>query len=85
VRALLRRIRGRAESIAGDVTLQMGKPIAEARREATTAIDRARYMMSVAPDALADVALPPKTGFERFIEKVPLGVVLDIALGTIRC
>jgi len=42
-------------------------------------LDRARYMMSIAPEALRPVELPPKPGFERRIEKVPVGVVLDIA------
>src|SRR5262249_2158594 len=61
------------------VVRQMGKPIAEARREVATMLDRARYMMSIAEEALAPVELPEKTGFERRIEKVPVGVVLDIA------
>jgi acyl-CoA reductase-like NAD-dependent aldehyde dehydrogenase len=69
----------RAEQIASDVVRQMGKPIAEARREVTTTLDRARYMMSIAAEALAPIELPEKPGFERRIEKVPVGVVLDIA------
>jgi acyl-CoA reductase-like NAD-dependent aldehyde dehydrogenase len=69
----------RADDIARDVVRQMGKPIAEARREVATMIDRARYMMSVAPVALAPIELPPKEGFERRIERTPIGVVLDIA------
>ena len=39
---------------------------------------RARHMMSIAEESLADVVLPPKDGFERRIVKEPLGVVLDL-------
>jgi len=69
----------RAETIARDVTVQMGKPIVQSRAEVRTAVDRARYMMQIAPEMLADIQLPAVPGFERSIERVPVGVVLDIA------
>jgi len=68
-----------AESIATDITRQMGKPITQARGELRTMIDRARYMMSIAERELAPSPLPEKEGFERWIERVPVGVVLDVA------
>jgi acyl-CoA reductase-like NAD-dependent aldehyde dehydrogenase len=67
------------ERIAREVTLQMGKPLAQARGEAKTTLHRARTMMSLAPDALRDEALPPVPGFHRFIRHEPVGVVLDIS------
>lgn len=44
-------------------------------------VDRAKYMLSIAPKALADVSLvdTDKPGFKRYIKRTPLGVVLVIA------
>jgi acyl-CoA reductase-like NAD-dependent aldehyde dehydrogenase len=73
------RFRGQKETIARDVTRQMGKPIAEARREVDTCCARAEYMLSIAERALAPDILPGKEPFQLRIEHVPHGVVLDIA------
>src|ERR1051326_5789320 len=51
------------EQIALDITRQMGKPLAQARREVDTALDRAQTMLRLAPGALADDTLPSKEGF----------------------
>jgi acyl-CoA reductase-like NAD-dependent aldehyde dehydrogenase len=67
------------ERIARDVTGQMGKPISQSRGEISTAIDRARCMIELAPQCLADEPLDARGGFERVIQKRPVGVVLDIA------
>jgi acyl-CoA reductase-like NAD-dependent aldehyde dehydrogenase len=67
------------EPIARDITGQMGKPLVQARREVDTMVERARYMASIAEEALADEVLPAKPGFFRKIAREPLGVVLDIA------
>jgi acyl-CoA reductase-like NAD-dependent aldehyde dehydrogenase len=77
--AVLDRFREQREEIAREVSLQMGKPIAEARGELDTMLGRAEHMLSIAADSLAPEPLPPVEGFERRIEHVPLGVVLDIA------
>lgn len=68
-----------AEEIARDVTLQMGKPIQEARGEVKTLLARARFMLSIAEKELAPETVPGKPGFALRIEHAPLGVVLDIA------
>ncbi|HXN83984.1 MAG TPA: aldehyde dehydrogenase family protein [Myxococcales bacterium] len=68
-----------AERIAREVTLQMGKPLSQARAEVRTAVARARTMMSIAPQALADEPLDAVPGFTRFIRHDPIGVVLDIS------
>jgi acyl-CoA reductase-like NAD-dependent aldehyde dehydrogenase len=71
--------RAMADTVALEITRQMGKPLREARNEIHTMIDRAETMCRLAPGALADEPLPPKDGFTRFIRHEPLGVVLDIA------
>lgn len=68
-----------AEEIACEITLQMGKPIAEARGEVKTLFARAEYMISIAKDTLAPEIVPAKPGFSLRIEQAPLGVVYNIA------
>lgn len=68
----------RLDQIASDVTRQMGKPLSQARGEVKGMAGRWRHMQEIAEDALADVILPPREGFERRIAKEPLGVVLDL-------
>ena len=70
--------RSMKESVALDITRQMGKPLGQARREVDTMLDRAETMVRLAPGSLQDDMLPPKEGFRRFIRHEPLGVVLDI-------
>src|SRR6266446_4840910 len=79
VQAGLQRFRARADEIAREVTLQMGKPIREARREVQTLFERAEHMMAIAAETLAPEVLPAREGLHRRIEHAPLGVVLDIA------
>jgi acyl-CoA reductase-like NAD-dependent aldehyde dehydrogenase len=69
----------RREEVARDISRQMGKPIAEARGEVGTCAARALYMASIAEETLADERLPEKAGFERFVAREPLGVVVDVA------
>ncbi|ACY16524.1 aldehyde dehydrogenase family protein [Haliangium ochraceum] len=66
------------EDVEREVSLQMGKPLGEARGELSTFLDRAAHLLAIAPQALAADILPEKPGFERRIEHVPLGVVLNI-------
>lgn len=69
----------RKDEIAREITLQMGRPIAHAPGEVRGLEERARYMLEIAPAALADVDPGPKDGFARFIRREPLGVVLTVA------
>lgn len=75
----LKRFRQLSENIARDVTLQMGKPLGQARSECKGVLERAEYMISIAEETLAPDLLPPKEGFRRRIEHVPLGVVFNVA------
>lgn len=65
--------------IANELCWQMGRPIRYAAGEVNSFADRARYMISVADDALALVHASGKAGFIRYISREPAGVVLVIA------
>lgn len=66
------------DSIAADITRMMGKPLRQARNEVGGMAKRARHMIAIARESLADTVLPPLEGFERRIERVPLGVVFSL-------
>jgi acyl-CoA reductase-like NAD-dependent aldehyde dehydrogenase len=65
--------------IATEITWQMGRPIRYTPGEVGGFEERARYMIEVAPQMLADVEVGEKAGFTRFIRRTPLGVVFVIA------
>ena len=67
------------ETIARDITLQMGKPIRQSRNEVKGMIHRAEVCCDLAEAALMDIVLPEAEGLQRFIKREPLGVVLNIA------
>jgi acyl-CoA reductase-like NAD-dependent aldehyde dehydrogenase len=69
---------GRAEA-AHELTLQMGRPIAQAPGELSGFESRAQAMLALAPSALAEVRPPLKPGFSRFIRREPVGPVLVLA------
>jgi acyl-CoA reductase-like NAD-dependent aldehyde dehydrogenase len=69
----------RGDAIAEEISWQMGRPLASAPGEVRGLEERARYMIDIAPQALADVRTTDKTGFTRFIRREPLGVVLTVA------
>jgi acyl-CoA reductase-like NAD-dependent aldehyde dehydrogenase len=70
---------GKRDEIAREITLQMGRPLASSPGEVGGTEERARHMIAIAPEALAEVDVGPKQGFRRFIRREPLGVVLTIA------
>jgi acyl-CoA reductase-like NAD-dependent aldehyde dehydrogenase len=74
----LAKMEANAETIAQDITKQMGKPLSQSRGEVKGMAGRWRHMTSIAKEALADIVLPAKDGFDRRIAKEPLGVVLDL-------
>jgi acyl-CoA reductase-like NAD-dependent aldehyde dehydrogenase len=69
----------RKAEIAEELTWQMGRPISQAPGEVGGFEERARHMISIAADALADLHPGEKEGFTRYIKREPLGVVFIIA------
>ena len=101
-RAFVDALCSRTDEIAREITMQMGRPIAQTPGELRGFAERANYMIGIAQEvnggkvktnnlfsmvyinfslsqALADTPADPLEGYERFIRRVPLGVVLTIA------
>lgn len=79
VRAGLQWFEADRAAIAMDITRQMGKPVSQSENELKGFFERAEWLADAAEGVLAPEGLPPKSGFVRRIEHVPLGVVLIIA------
>ncbi len=69
----------RKGEIAEELTRQMGRPLRYTPGEVGGFEARARHMIAIAPDALQDVAPPAQSGFNRFIRRDALGVMLVVA------
>ena len=69
-----------ADALAKELTLQMGRPLAHTPLEIKRGFhERAQYMCGVSEATLSDIRTEPKDGFQRFIRREPLGVVLVVA------
>src|SRR5262245_33673129 len=74
--AICRRTAGlmieRADDIGTELSWQIGRPIAQSPFEIRRGFqERARYMIDVAAQSLADVVMEHKEGFRRFIRREP--------------
>jgi acyl-CoA reductase-like NAD-dependent aldehyde dehydrogenase len=69
----------KANDIAAEITWQMGRPIRHTPGEVRGFEERARYMLALAPEALAALNPGDRAGFRRRIKRVPLGVVAVVA------
>lgn len=65
--------------LATELSWMMGRPIRFAAGEIRGFVERATYMADIAEETLADLQMPAKEGFKRFIRREPLGVSLVIA------
>ena len=69
-----------AQEIGEELTWQMGRPIRYTPFELSKGFkERAEYMIEIAATTLADVYIPQKAGFQRFIQRDPLGMILVLA------
>ncbi|MBI1318721.1 MAG: aldehyde dehydrogenase family protein [Candidatus Hydrogenedens sp.] len=62
-----------------ELAWQMGRPVRYGLGEVRGFEERARKMIALAPEALADLGMPEKPGFQRFIRRTPIGVLLTVA------
>jgi acyl-CoA reductase-like NAD-dependent aldehyde dehydrogenase len=67
------------DEIVPELAWQMGRPVRYGAGELRGFEERARYMIGIAERALANIDPGPKDGFQRWIKREPLGVVLTIA------
>jgi len=67
------------DAIGEELTRQMGRPIRYTPGEINGLEARARHMIAIAGEALADVTPSAIDGFTRYIKREPVGVVLVIA------
>jgi acyl-CoA reductase-like NAD-dependent aldehyde dehydrogenase len=72
-------LEAKRDALALELTWQMGRPVRYASSEISGTLDRARYMIGIAADALAAVDPGPRPGFERYVRREPLGVVFVVA------
>ena len=67
------------DALALELTMQMGRPLIHTPGEVTGFETRARAMLALAPDALAPIVPSVQSGFDRYITREALGVVLVLA------
>ena len=80
VRRMIEWCVARADGLGAELSWQMGRPVSQAPGELKRGFqERALYMCGLAEETLSDIAIPEKPGFQRFIRREPLGVVLVVA------
>jgi acyl-CoA reductase-like NAD-dependent aldehyde dehydrogenase len=67
------------EEIGAELCWQMGRPIRSAAGEVGGLEERSLAMIELADQGLATVKLPEKEGFERWIQREPIGVIFVVA------
>lgn len=78
-RAALQRFKDNQARLAEEITWQMGRPIQYSGAEIDGFIERAAYMIDIAEAGLGRITPPGADGVEKYIARVPLGLVLVIA------
>lgn len=77
--AAVERMLSMQDEIVPELAWQMGRPVRYGAGELRGFAERARYMIAIAPQALAAVEPEPVAGFRRYIRREPLGTVLVVA------
>ena len=67
------------DEIVPELAWQMGRPVRYGAGELRGFEERARYMITIAPQALAALEVEPVAGFRRYIKREPMGTVLVVA------
>ncbi|PYH47172.1 Aldedh-domain-containing protein [Aspergillus saccharolyticus JOP 1030-1] len=64
------------DTLAAELTTQMGRPIAYSGKEIDTFHKRADYLLGIVDESLKNLTGTPENGFRRFIKKEPVGPTL---------
>ena len=67
------------DEIVAELAMQMGRPVRYGAGELRGFAERARHMIAIAEGALANIIPDEVAGFERYISREPLGIVLTVA------
>ena len=67
------------QDVAEEISWMMGRPVSSTPGEVAGLEERARHMIAIAEETLADIPVAEKAGFTRFIRRAPLGVVFVVA------
>jgi acyl-CoA reductase-like NAD-dependent aldehyde dehydrogenase len=71
-------IQERKMELGRELSEQMGRPVAFSHKEIETMQKRADYLISIAEESLDSIPGRAEDGFQRWIEKVPVGPVLVV-------
>ncbi len=72
-------VAARTEPLARTLTQEVGKPIAQARRELTALLDRIDWFIAHVAAVLADEVVHREAGLEERIRREPLGVLANVS------
>lgn len=75
IKAFVHAIEQDKEEIAKEITWQMGRPLSQSPGEIGGFVDRANYMIDIASEAMSSYAINEIDGFDRWIERIPLGLI----------
>ncbi len=77
---MVERLVADADAIGDELTRQMGRPVRYTPMEIRRGFaERAAFLIGAAPAALAEIPGTPREGFDLFIQREPLGIVLVVA------
>ncbi len=79
IRKFIDIISSKSEDIAIELAYQMGRPVLYGTLEIRGLKERAEYMLKIAKESLEPFYPEKKEGFERYIVKEPLGVVVVLS------
>ena len=79
IRNLVEIIVAEKEAISKEITWQMGRPISQSPGEINGFAERANHMIDIAEDSLKPHIITGTEGYERWIDREPLGLIVVLS------